>query len=170
MKNFVYTFWIVIFMLFAGACIKKPKYPSEPEIAYVDFLRYGNNYNDPDSVELVVSFTDNEGDIGLEQSDTFGIFATGNFWMIYSYYDSLTNQWSYDWDPATPQVDTFKIGMRVPPVLPDEDDSEPVKGLIFAKQEAPFRMHSKIKYLVYVYDKALHKSNVIETPPLEFDQ
>ena len=164
--------YIIIFAVFAGiavsSCIKKPTYPSEPVIEYKDFLRYGNS-SDPDSVELVVSFTDNEGDIGLEQGDTNNsIFKLGNIFMVF-YYDSNGTWAAFDPNAAAP-FDTMIIPYRVPLVLQEGDESEPMKGLIYVKQKKPikFSEHKKIMYKVYMYDKAMHKSNTVDTPPIEF--
>lgn len=151
-----------------SSCVKKPKYSSTPDIAYTDFLRYGDP-SDPDSVELVVSFTDNEGDIGLEQGDTNNsIFKLGNLFMVY-FYDSAGVWAAFDPVQATP-FDTMIIPYRVPVALQEGDDSEPMKGLIYVKQKWPFKWatHKKIMYKVHMYDKALHKSNTIETPAIEF--
>jgi hypothetical protein len=167
-KIFLYS---VIFLGFAlHSCIEKPVYPSTPVIAYKDFIRYGDP-SDPDSVELVVSFTDNEGDIGLAQDDTFGIFSTGNIFMDYMYWDTTgVDHWSYyDNTPADSiPFDTLKIAFRVPPVLPPGDPAEPMKGLIYVKQKAPVNIFPKIKYVVYLYDKARHKSDTIHTPVILF--
>lgn len=170
----VYKLVLVVFAAIAiSSCIKKPQYPSEPVIAYKDFLRYGNPSN-PDSVELVFSFTDNEGDIGLEQADTQGVLKLGNVYMIY-FYDSAGTWVALDMTLTTPQFDTLKIYYRVPPVLQEGDESEPMKGLIYVKQykpestnNLPIFPHNKIKFVAYMYDKALHKSNTIETPAIEF--
>ena len=152
-----------------SSCVKKPKYPSEPVIAYKDYLRYGDP-TDPDSSEVVVTFTDNEGDIGLEQDDTNGFFKYGNIWMVYFYWDTAgTDHWSaLDTSFTNPQFDTLKIAYRVPPVLPAGDKSEPMKGLIYVKQQYPVTFHEKIKYVVYLYDKALHRSDTIHTPAILF--
>ncbi|MBI4929599.1 MAG: hypothetical protein HY841_02470 [Bacteroidetes bacterium] len=151
-----------------SSCKDKPVYPSEPVIAYKDFIRYGNP-SSPDSVELVVSFTDNEGDIGLDQADTLGDFKKGNFCMIPFFPDTVTaGLWIPFDDLATAALDTFKVFYRVPPVLPDGDPSEPMKGLIYVKQSDFEVIVPKIMYKAYMYDKAKHKSNTIETPPIVF--
>ena len=174
--------YILFAMIFAGitffSCKDKPVYPSEPVIAYKDFLRYGNDPSSPDSVELVVSFTDNEGDIGFDQADTNGIFGNGdslkygNFWMIDYYWDTAggTGHWTpFDnGPPDIPPIDTHKIAYRVPLVLPDGDPSEPMKGLIYVKQKNFAVLFPRMKYVAYMFDKAKHKSNVIETPPIDF--
>lgn len=153
-----------------ASCIKKPTYPSTPVIAYKNFIRYGNP-SDPDSVELVVSFTDNEGDIGLAKSDTFGIFKYGNIYMDYLFWDTTgTDHWSY-YDTSQPDpvpFDTLKIGYRVPPVLPEGDPAEPMKGLISVKQKPFIKVYDKIMYVVYLYDQAHHRSDTIHTPPILF--
>lgn len=160
-------------VLILTSCKEKPVYPSQPVIAYKDFIRYGSNPSDPDSVELVVSFTDNEGDIGLDQSDTFGIFKRGNIYMDYLYWDTVgtgSDHWSY-YDITQPDsvpFDTFKIAYRVPPVLPSGDPAEPMKGLIYVKQKPFIKVYNKIKYVVYLYDKALHRSDTIHTPAILF--
>ena len=140
-------------------------YPSEPAIEYKDFIRYGNPSN-PDSVSLVVSFTDNEGDIDLTQADTQGVFKYGNFVMVY-YYDSSGYWAAYDPNPLPP-FDTIKFFYRVPHLSFKGNTEEPMKGVIYAKQYPFINPFQKIKYKVYMYDKAMHKSNVIETPPIQF--
>jgi hypothetical protein len=157
--------WFIILGIGISSCIKKPKYPSTPVIKFKDFIRYGNPA-DPDSVELVITFTDSEGDIGLDPEDKKGILKDGNLFMIY-FYDSAGTWAAFDPNPLPP-FDTLRIVYPVPPVLPPNDLNEPVKGSIYVKQFKPFRAHNKIKYVVYMYDKALHKSDTIHTPVLTF--
>ena len=175
-RRILYKLAIVVF---AGAvissCIKKPKYPTQPVITYKDFLRYGASSN-PDSVELVVSFTDNEGDIGFGQEDIDNSsLKLGNFFMTY-FYDSAGIWAAHDYtQPPLPPFDTLKIYYWVPPVLQEGDDSEPMKGLIYVKlkklispNNIPIFPDKKIKFVVNMYDKAMHKSNTIETPAIQF--
>jgi hypothetical protein len=166
--TYCYVIFFALLVSVVPSCVKKPVYPSEPVIEYKDFIRYGNP-SDPDSTLLVISFTDNEGDIGLNQSDTNGLFKRGNLWMVYLY-DSANNGNYIPFDDSitSPFFDTLKIPYRVPPVLPDNDPSEPMKGLIYIKQ-APFtKIHDKIEYEIYLYDKAFHRSKKIRTPPIVF--
>lgn len=167
-------------LVFAGvliySCVKKPTYPSEPVIAYKNFIRYGKNPGYPDSTKLIISFTDNEGDIGIDQSDTQGVFKYGNVFLVYFFWDTTgVDHWQpRDSIPSTPQIDTLNIFYRVPPVLADGEKAQPMKGLIIVKQEAPVmsgdgqNADTKIKYDVYMYDKAKHISNRITTPAITF--
>ena len=43
-----------------------------------------------------------------------------------------------------------------------------MKGLIFAKQSPFLKAHNRIKYEIFMYDVAKHKSNVVETPAFDF--
>lgn len=169
----ILTYSLILGGLTLASCIDKPTYPSTPVITYKDFIRYGNNPSDPDSVELVVSFTDNEGDIGLDQSDTFGIFKSGNIFMDYLFWDTSgpgPDHWSYyDMSPADSiPFDTLKIAYRVPPVLPEGDPAEPMKGQIFVKQKPFIKVFDRIKYVVYLYDKVHNRSDTIHTPSIIF--
>ena len=165
-----------IFTVFSGiilySCVKKPTYPSTPAIQYKDFYRYGS-YSNPDSVEVAVNFQDEEGDIGLEQGDTGGVFKYGNIWLIY-FYDSANLGPFAAWDSShnpLPPFDTLKIAYRVPVVLPPNEASQPMKGTILVKLKKPsikLPTHKKIKYKIYMYDKAMHKSNTVDSGPISF--
>ena len=122
----------------------------------------------PDSFEVVISFKDNEGDIGLAQEDLVGDFEKGNLFMIY-FYDSAGIWLAWNNNDPLPPFDTLKIVYPVPVVLPEGDDSEPMKGLIYAKKAPFFAVHERIKFKIYMYDLARHKSNVVETPALVFE-
>ena len=166
------SFFLLLFVLSLiaiSSCIHKPVYPSEPVIEYKDFVRYGKP-SDPDSTVLIISFTDNEGDIGLGQADTQGLFKDGNLWMVYLY-DSAHNNIYVPFDSSITSpipFDTFKIAYRVPLVLPSNDPSEPMKGLIYVKQSPFIKIHDRIEYEIYLYDKAMNRSKKIRTPPIIF--
>jgi hypothetical protein len=168
LSNPVPLILIVFSGIFISSCVKKPEYPSEPVIAYKDFIRYGNP-SSPDSVEIEITFTDNEGDIGLTQADMHGFFSKGNVCLYETDWDTTgVDHWAV-WDnPVTPQVDTTFVYYPVPLVLPEGDPNEPVKGLIFIKRTPFVAIFPRIMYTIYMYDLARHKSNTIETPPIDF--
>ena len=146
------------------SCVKKPIYPSEPVIAYENFLRYGDP-SDPDSVEIVIFFTDNEGDIGLDPQSA----PKGNICVYESYWDTTgVGHWAVYDPPLTPQVDTSFNYYFVPLVLSDGDPEEPMKGMIFIKLRPFVKIFDRIKYTIYMTDLAQHKSNTIETASITF--
>ena len=159
--NFAY-FLIFFMVLVLDSCIHKPVYPSQPVIAYKDFIRYGNPAN-PTTAELVVSFTDNEGDISLPNKEP-------SLCMVYFYWDTTgVDHWSaYDMHSGIGTFDTLKFCLWVPQVLPNGDSSEPMKGLIYAKLDPFIKLHNRIKYVVYLKDQAGHTSDTIHTPAFTF--
>lgn len=167
-KNIAIGFLILLFFALVSACVRKPQYPTEPIITYKEFIRYGNP-SDPDSATVVISFTDNEGDIGLGQGDTFGLFKQGNLWMTYLY-DSANNNLYVPFNASIGSkiFDTLKVAYRVPIVLPKNETAQPMKGLIYVKMAPFIKIHNKIKYDIVLYDKSLHKSNIVRTDPIIF--
>ena len=174
--------YIFIFFVFSAviiySCVKKPVYPSTPLIAYSNVLRYGANPADPDPIKVAITFEDEEGDIGISQSDTSGVFKHGNIWLVY-WYDSTNppNSYPYHWCPfdtttaqQTHTLDSFKIALRVPVVLA-QNTTQPMKGIIYARLDRGsihIPTHKIIKYGIYLYDRAMHKSNYVYTDPLVF--
>ncbi len=158
---------IVFAVVVIISCKKEPLYPTQPVISYVDFLRYGT-FSNPDSVALVVSFTDNEGDISLEQKDKQGILKDGNLFMDLYFWDTTgVDHWEAD-NPYTTQIDTIRFAYTVNVSIPKSDKGEPMNGMIHAKQYPFINPFDKIKYVVYLYDKAMHKSDTIHTPAILF--
>lgn len=164
---------MILVGIFFYSCVKKPKYSSIPVIKYQDFLRYGK-YSDPDSVEVAIAFEDEEGDVGFEASEATGIVKDGNLFLVY-YYDSANTNYFAAWDGTNnpmPPFDTLKIQYRVPPVLAQNEISQPMKGIIYAKLKRisirPTSAHKTIKYKIYMYDKAMHKSNIVASDRISF--
>ncbi len=58
--------------LTVGACLSPPEYPIEPEVTFVGLSRdtMTQNFKPTDSVTVVVSFTDGDGDIVFPEGDT----------------------------------------------------------------------------------------------------
>ena len=136
-----------------------------------------------DSVVLNFSFCDNNGDIGLGMSDTTGIFKYGNIWAIYFYKDSIGN-WVTGDDPSTPQMDTLILKYRIPPLPPPPITTpyvvggfpNPVKVILNSVNANTGEIqcmikplvfpHNEIRFDIFMYDKALNKTNIITTPSI----
>jgi hypothetical protein len=151
-----------------SSCLKRKEYPPTPVIEYTDFVKYGH-----DSADFVFHFTDGDGDIGLSEADTFGSFAPSqpyyyNLVMTYFYKDGTGNWQPYDAIDSTPAVmDTLKNGYRIPDITP-EGQNKVLDGEIHIKLLAPYipLFDKNFKFEAYIYDRELHKSNMITTPEL----
>lgn len=137
------------------ACVKKNSYPTLPEIEYKDFFPYVG-----DSADLQVKFTDGDGDIGVNEND-----STRTFWVTYYYKDTITNKYVGYYRPLF--NDTLRTGYIIK--LPEDSyKGKPISGEISVRLQQ--LRHSKkiknVKYVIYLYDAAGNKSNVITSPEI----
>ncbi|MBI3502114.1 MAG: hypothetical protein HY063_09985 [Bacteroidetes bacterium] len=154
---------------------------TKPKIAYDSYQKYGN-----DSLVINIKFCDKDGDIGLAAGDTAGIFKNGNLVATYYYKDSLGSWLTWDADQSTTQMDTLKIFYRIPlmPTSPITSSvtiggfptlvkvilqpSQILEGKIQILQKPFFSPFHEIRYIIFMYDKAQHKSNMITTASIYY--
>jgi hypothetical protein len=144
-------FILLGFVLSITCCKKKDKYPPEPEITFKSFEKFG-----ADSAQLIISFTDGDGDIGLTQADTAEPFLF-NFYT--TYYQKKNGVFS---EKILPIPLNFRI-----PLLNTGKKSKSLEGdilITFLKPYfAPTTTSDTIKYKVYIKDRAQNESNRVET-------
>jgi hypothetical protein len=143
-----------------SSCIKQESYPVEPVIKYGSFgvLRDVNDY---DSLgRLTVSYTDGDGDIGLYDSDTVEPYKY-NFFLKFFY---MKNNQLVELIP----IDTaLGFNARIP-ILTPAGRNKNIKGdisididLYYAR---PVLGSDTIAFEVFIKDRALHSSNVVQSP------
>lgn len=152
---FKYLFVAITIMVVTFSCIKKKQYTTAPVIEFKDFFPYTD-----ESADLQILFNDGNGDIGVGENDsTLSLFTT------YYYYDTITLK--YRAFLKTSPNDTLRSNYIVKSQS-DAYKGKPISGEISVRLQQ-FR-HSKkikkIKYVIYLVDKAGNKSNVITTPEL----
>lgn len=138
------------------SCVKKTTYLLTPEIAFKSFTYFPNTN---DSAMMVITYKDGDGDIGKETGD-----STKNLYMNYYYKDTITQKYVAYYSTAT---DSLKTGYTIR--KPDVSyKGKPISGEV-AVGISKCR-HSKkyklIKYVIYMFDNAGNKSNVITTEEL----
>lgn len=151
MKN---GFKIVLFFtcvaFFAFSCKRNNNVPNEPQITYKDFLVLG------DSAKLIIKFTDGDGDLGLSDSDIDPPYDYNTF---ITYYEKVNGTF-------VPRELTFPFNYRIP-VLNTSNRKKELNGelqiTIAPTYYDPFSKRDTIKYSIYIQDRALNKSNIIET-------
>lgn len=152
---FKYLLLAILGTAFLWACVKKTSYPTTPVIEYKDFFPFVG-----DSADIQIKFTDGDGDIGVSQSD-----STRTLWVTYYYKDTITNKYVGYYRPL------FNDTLRTGYIIKAPNDSykgKPISGEVSVRLQQ-FR-HSKkiknVKYVVYLFDNAGNKSNVITSPEL----
>lgn len=157
-------FHILILLFISGSiysCKKDNVYPIEPEIEFSE-VNYIQGFQD--TVDIVISFTDGDGDIGLDQGDTLSPYNNNpsnyyysNFYL--NYFENIDGVW----EEYTP-IDTNAnpVGYRIPNITP-QGQNKSLKGII----QVGLRMSPVLPDSFYVeivlIDRALHISNVVES-------
>lgn len=151
--------FLFISVLILSACVKEKSYPKDPIIKFKSFTPFAL-----DSANIIISFTDGDGDIGLTQGDTTGNFNSKskyyyNFYVRYLYKAPDGSFKAYETAPG----DTLDFKYRIPKLISDDQQKRALSGEIKVKLYAPYAVHDTVQYDIYLIDKALHKSNVVNT-------
>ena len=139
------------------SCVKKKTYSQNPQIEYKSFTPLLGDT----AAELVIGFSDGDGDIGKEKED-----KTNNLFMTYYYFDTVTSKFRAFYDAFI--NDTLRIPYTVRKPI-DDYSGKPISGEVAVRinQYRPTKKHKRIKYVVYLLDNANNQSNVLTTPELQ---
>jgi len=162
--NFRSKLLLIIFaavILTYNSCKQKEEYPVIPYIQFKSFVKINNSSGKDDKGILTISFTDGDGDIGLSQSDTLPPFDSKSEY----YYNFITKYFEQQNDTLIEVTFPDTLNARIPVITP-KGNNKNIKGEIEIKifinnTRSKF---DTIAFEVYIYDRALHKSNVITTP------
>jgi len=152
--------------------------PAPPVINYGSFTT-----SDANTGVFIFNFTDADGDIGLNQSDTTGPYARGtvgyyDFYMRYyywSYYFGKFVTYYNPWPNGNTLIDSSIVAYRIPFVVNNTKnkglDGQIIINLNGYKPPPALNTPSAtsdsmriFRFEFWIYDRALHKSNVATTP------
>ena len=150
-------------LLLFPSCIKEEKYSDIPEIRYQQFtLVYANDtVAYPFRGILSIYFQDGDGDIGLRAKDTLPPFNKDG-----DYYYNYVIRYFEKRDSAgyTEVILNPPYSARLP-ILNQGYEGKPIKGVIVDTLELdPHPEFDTIRFELFIYDRALNKSNVLVTP------
>ena len=160
-KPFYLFLILAAIVLSLSSCLKKQSFSEIPEIGYMGTeLVFGTGQ---DAKELVfsISYQDGNGDIGLGPGDTLGAFEKkGPYYynFVINYYQKINGVFQQ-------LNDSVPFSARIPVLTPD-DPGKAIKGYIIDTIKLILPLHDTIRLDAFIYDRALHKSNVITTPEI----
>jgi hypothetical protein len=139
------------------ACVKKKTFSQSPEIEYKSFTPYGLT----DTADLVLGFSDGDGDIGKDKED-----KTNNLFYTFYYFDTVTKVFRADYNAVLNDTTRVPYTIRKPI---DDYNGKPISGEIAIKINGyrGSKTRKRIKYVLYMFDNANHKSNVLTTPEIQ---
>jgi hypothetical protein len=159
---FFYIFFIGAILAVFSGCMKKQSFPDTPVISFLSFETFVDTAQVVRMGILTISYQDGNGDIGLNPSDTFAPYQRNGLY----YYNYVINYFEKQ-NGVFKQVDlAIPFSLRIP-VLTPNDPNKAIKGFIADTMDLyPPPIHDTIKFEAFIYDLALHKSNVITTPEI----
>ena len=162
MKLYTKISLILLISLFAGltGCVKEEQYPLEPIIEFGGFATM-KDISGRDSIGAVtISYTDGDGNIGLFAWDTVEP-------RKYNYYLKFMQYINKQLVEFKPSDTTITFNARIPLLTPVGRNKN-IKGditntieLYFARQ---LLQSDTIAFEIYIKDRDLNASNVVETP------
>ena len=176
MKKLLILLFAMLFAL--AACQKKPEYLIEPAITY-EGLGYVINADSTFTGEVVINigYTDGDGDLGLDDADTLYPFGPNDP----HYYNLIIDYLKWDgstfvetpllsWNQQTQSYDTISFNARFKRLV-FNDETTAISGNIEYTIMAfnPLSPNDTVKFRVHLIDRALHKSNAIETDAISFE-
>jgi len=158
MKHFKYIFILsAVGLLLLSACVKEKKFPAQPSIEFVNYVKYGT-----DSADCIISFKDGDGDIGILDGDT----ASENDYKLKYLYKGTDGLFHpFDAIDSTSAMDTLFYSYRVPNITP-EGQYKALEGTIKAKLRSyPLYGfgHDIVKFEIRLRDRAGNFSNIVTT-------
>ena len=119
-------------------------------------------------LKITIGYTDLDGDIGLSQSDTSGQFSENSpyYYNLMAYYYEFINGKYTQLTPKYPFNigDTIRFNGRLPILTPAGYHKSITGDIVYSinLDAAPIKSNT-IKFKIWIYDRALHKSNIIDT-------
>ena len=157
---------ISLFVLILNACKDEPSGAQFPEISIGGVTLYKNNVGNDSMINLVVKYSDNDGDLGLSESDTMPPF---NFWSIYFYNLKIKylvkNNGKWQQITKTGNADTINFNQRFKR-LNESNKKRRVFGEFEIRIPAspyPGIKPDTIKMECMAIDRSQHVSNIAQT-------
>lgn len=154
------TMAMVALFLVNSGCETPVSLPPEPHLTSIELLTNG------ESGTLIIGFEDGDGNFGLEQSDTTGVFCPScpNHHNVFCNYQEWRNgEWTLvELDPELGQVPFF---YRAPLIAPT-GQNKAQRGTITVDLEPRYYLSSAwdtLRFSVFIVDRDLQSSDTLIT-------
>ena len=168
-SNFLFITVILLFLSF-NSCLRKEDFGDKPIINFISL----DKVTEPNGIDNIawikIGFTDGNGDIGLNPADTFPPFNYNS-----EYHNNLFIKYFEIQNGIRTEVklkdSTFTFNIRIENITPSGQNKS-LKGEIETALNInnPTSVFDTISFDIYLYDRALNKSNVISTPNIKVNK
>ncbi len=174
MKRFFASILVlsVILTIVFSSCKQEQNFSIVPAISFVSFTKYGF-----DSAVCKIDFLDGDGDDGLDPFDTVPPFNLNSYdnsdlFLVYYYLDTISKSWKvynlHPSDTSRANFDTLQFRYRLPN-LTQNGQKQSLQGEIKVAMPGPYAIPGLTgKYQITMVDRALHRSNMVQTGSFTF--
>ena len=158
---------VILGTFLISSCLKPEEFPDEPKIEFVSFEAQGDS-----SGIFVISFTDGNGDIGLDLGDTLSPYEPDSYYyynVYFDYYEIVDGDTVRGTsDPNNfPTADPITLAFRIENITPI-GQNKALKGEIKTTLEPRYyhlgaTSNDSILYKIVLIDRALNVSNELIT-------
>lgn len=171
MKKLTFILFSVVVML--TSCRDRESLPVVPEISFNSYSKITNAAGKDSLVRIKFNYLDGDGDLGLSERDTFPPFhfTATNKYYYNIFIDYLEKQGNVFVPVTVPfSSDTIRFLYRMDVITPD-GKNKAIKGDITMDIDlSPYPVKpDTIKFKVQIADRALHLSNVAESPEISMN-
>ena len=155
-------FWGMFFGILLNSCKQQHGFPNEPHLEFVSLNLIDNRTSVDKQAELILYFTDGDGDIGLDETFNYPPFDTNSIYynnFFVTYYAKRNGEFV-----AFPE---FLFNTRLPRFL-SSNNPEPLEGEIkrILDVQNPFPTApdtDTVKFECWIVDRKLNESNRVFT-------
>ncbi len=148
--------------LLAGGCVHPNRYSEVPHIDFVRLEKVDDGSGHDNQAKLVVAYQDGDGDIGLNSRDTTGAFSPDSTYYYNFFIDFLEKQHGQWVEVELPTP----LHARLPYLSDEVPESIEGEISILTFINNYYSPYDTIKLRCQLVDRALHESNIIETPEI----
>ena len=152
--------FLLVFTLILSSCRKESNFSIVPE------LRFKEYQATPDSLKIVLEFTDGDGDLGLDDGDTLPPFNPSSFAYnnLFLYYQVKTNDSTFTYFVKN-GTDTVRFWYRYRNITPI-GQKKVLEGELVASLPAPYSVPGvdSFRYEIFMLDRSLNRSKSVFTP------
>lgn len=164
--------YLLLLLGLLDSCTPENDYPIVPELTFKDyyFTKDSSTFGIVDQFILVFEYIDGDGNIGMEDEEDYLGNDTNITAVVYVDYFEKRNGEFTRIPRSIGSEDSLEYRYRIP-ILTPEGENKSIRGEIQIKVDAymlPRDTLKEIKYSLFLYDRDLNKSNVIESPVIPY--
>lgn len=154
----IYIFILCILAVMLTSCFNEPDYPDTPSIAFESIQSHYRPGKGGDSIPLVISFRDGNGDLGEDDTIRKNCFVTA-FKKQDGRYTQVVFLTSYNLNGSFPRLNTGSNSSLEGRIT----YSIPFFYLFRGYYHPVLNPKDTVKFQVQISDRAGNKSNIVET-------